>query len=257
MNRKNNPILYFTHAPPRISNIKDHYNLIHVIMSVRSNFLHRWFNIVKSKSGERTLLASVVMSSPGPIVVGIALFFGRSSTQIADFIRRTAELVVIIVSWIVFRILHKSGEPDVIRKAKLERIANLSVGAAMCLSGAAMMFIALFSSNMEKGNVIPGLVIAVLGVITNLWFWLRYRKLDREKPDAILNVQSKLYRAKSLVDACVMIALTFVALAPAAPVTWFVDLGGSIIVALYLIMTGIKTIRGRNVVISKQNSSKG
>ena len=45
---------------------------------------------MKSKSGERTLLASVLMSSPGPIVVGTALFFGRSSTQFADFIRRTA-----------------------------------------------------------------------------------------------------------------------------------------------------------------------
>jgi len=29
---------------------------------------------MKSKSGERTLLASVLMSSPGPIVVGTALF---------------------------------------------------------------------------------------------------------------------------------------------------------------------------------------
>lgn len=198
---------------------------------------------MKQKSGERTLLASVLLSSPGPIVVGIALFFGRSSTQLADFIRRTSELVAIIVSWIVFRIVHKSDEFDALRKEKLEGTANSCVGAAMCLSGAAMIFIAMFSSNTEKGNVIPGLVIAVLGVITNSWFWLRYRKLNNEKPDAILSAQSKLYRAKSLVDACVVIALTFVTIAPGTALAMYVDLCGSIIVAVYLIMSGIITIR--------------
>lgn len=208
---------------------------------------------MKTKSGERTLLASVVLSSPGPIVVGAALFFGRSSTQLADFIRRTAELVAIIVSWIVFRILHNSGKPDSARKLKLERTANLFVGAAMCLSGAAMIFIALFSPSTEKGNVIPGLVIAVLGVTTNSWFWLRYSKLNREKPDAILAVQSRLYRAKSLVDACVTTALAFVAVAPAAPATRHVDLVGSMVVAFYLVLSGIDTIRDKNIKIQQQD----
>lgn len=210
---------------------------------------------MKSKSGERTLFASVVMSSPGPVILGVALFFGRSSTQLADFIRRTAELVAIIVSWIVFRVLHKSGSASVAQKNKLEYIANLSVGAAMCLSGAAMLFIALFSPDTQKGNVIPGLVIAVLGVTTNSWFWLRYRKLNREKPDVILAVQSRLYRAKSLVDACVTIALAFVAVAPGAPAARYVDLGGSIIVAAYLVMNGIMTLRGSNATMIRQQTN--
>lgn len=204
---------------------------------------------MKKKAGERTLLTSVALSSPGPIVVGIGVLLGRSSTQIADFIRRTAELIAIIVSWLVFRHLHKSGEPDAVRKDKLERIANLFVGAAMCLSGAAMLFIALFSVETEKGNVVPGLVIAVLGVIVNTWFWIRYRKLNRETPDAILSVQSRLYRAKALVDACVTTALTFVAVAPASSAARYVDLGGSVIVAAYLVINGIITLQGK-----KENS---
>jgi len=199
---------------------------------------------MKMKSGERTLLASVLLSSPGPIVVGIGLFLGRSSTQYADFVRRTAELIAIIVSWVVYRVLHKNGEPDVQRKNKLERNTNICVGAAMCLSGAAMFFIALFALETEKGNVIPGLTIAVLGVITNTWFWLRYRRLNREKPDAILAVQSRLYRAKSFVDACITIALTVVILAPDTLAARYVDLCGSIVVAAYLIMSGITTVFG-------------
>lgn len=201
---------------------------------------------MKQKSGERTLLASVIMSSPGPIVVGIGLLLGRSSTQLADFIRRTAELAAIIVSWTVYGITHKGVEVDTERKLHLERIANLCVGAAMCLGGAAMLPVAFLSDAGEKGNVIPGLVIAILGVTTNSWFWLRYRKLDRANPNAILAVQSRLYRAKSLVDACVTIVLTTVAVSPASRAAHYMDIAGSVVVAVYLIVNGAIAIFGRN-----------
>lgn len=201
---------------------------------------------MERKSGEQTLLASVLLSSPGPLILGIALFFGRSSTQLADFIRRTVELAAIIVSWIVYRILSKEASFDHARKEKLERTANFAVGVAMSLSGLVMLFLALSSSSStDKGNVVPGLIIAFLGVVVNSWFWLRYRNLNCARPDAILAVQSRLYRAKSVVDICVVVALLFVVFAPSAPITPYVDLGGSIIVAVYLMRNGYITIRER------------
>lgn len=197
---------------------------------------------MEQKSGGRTLLASVILSSPGPIVVGIGLLLGRSSTQLADFIRRTAELAAIIVSWAVYAVTHKEGAIDEQKKARLERVANLCVGAAMCLGGAAMLAVALLSDSGEKGNVIPGLAIAILGVVTNTWFWFRYRTLNKKSPDAILAVQAKLYRAKSLVDACVTAALAAVAIAPASALARYMDFAGSIIVALYLATSGATTL---------------
>lgn len=199
----------------------------------------------KKGQGERTLLASVVMSSPGPIVVGIGLFVGRSSTQLADFVRRTAELAAIIVSWIIYRVTSRDGGADPARKARLEAIANRCVGVAMCVSGAIMLALAFVPGDGEQGNVIPGLVIAVLGVITNTWFWLRYRRLNRREPNAILAVQSRLYRAKSLVDACVTAALAAVAIAPGTAVANIMDVAGSAVVAAYLLFTGITTLLGR------------
>ena len=207
---------------------------------------------MQPKSGERTLLASVILSAPGPIVVGAGLLLGRSSTQYADFARRTAELVAIIVSWLLFRALHRHGTPDPARKSKLEGVANAFVGGAMCLSGAAMLLMALFSSHTQKGNVIPGLVIALLGVTANTWFWFRYRALHQKNPDAILAVQSRLYRAKALVDACVTIALATVFIAPDTPAAQYMDVGGSIMVAIYLIANGIAALRGK-----KANAQSG
>ena len=194
------------------------------------------------KSGSRTLLMSVLMSAPGPLVVGLGLLAGRSSTQIADFFRRSSELLAIIMAFVVYRLTVKDDVVDEARKARLERLSNGFVGAMMCLGGSFMLALALMNDSSDKGNVIPGLSIAVMGVIANTIFWRRYTRLNRAEPNAILAVQARLYRAKSLVDCCVTVALLSVAIAPAAPVSLWLDLIGSVIVACYLIWCGLRTL---------------
>lgn len=197
------------------------------------------------KSGSRTLLMSVLMSAPGPLVVGLGLLSGRSATQIADFFRRSSELLAIIMAYAVYRITGRMDADDHQRKAKLERLSNLFVGAMMCLGGSIMLALTFFSETEDKGNVIPGLVIALLGVIANTLFWRKYTRLNRQQPNAILAVQARLYRAKSLVDGCVTIALLSVVMAPTSAVSLWLDFIGSIIVAIYLIHCGIQTIQER------------
>ena len=195
-----------------------------------------------TKSGSRTLLLSVIMSAPGPLVVGLGLLAGRSSTQIADFVRRSAELLAIIMSFIVYRITTKEGNCTEEKRVRMERRSNAFVGAMMCLGGSFMVLLAFLSDTADKGNVIPGLTIAVLGVIANTAFWIKYTRLNRKEPNAILQVQSRLYRAKSLVDGCVTAALLSVVIVPTSPVSYWLDFAGSLVVALYLIWCGVKTV---------------
>ncbi len=195
------------------------------------------------KSGARTLLWSVIMSSPGPLVVGLGLIAGRSSTQIADFIRRSAELLAIIMSFAVYQITAKNGEWDEIRRKKSEQRSNLFVGAMMCLAGTFMAVLALTAERGDKGNVIPGLAIAVMGVVANSIFWYKYTKLNKAEPNAILAVQSRLYRAKTLVDSSVTIALVSLWIAPQSEISYWLDMIGSLIVAFYLACCGVKTVR--------------
>ena len=194
------------------------------------------------KSGARTLLWSVLMSSPGPLVVGLGLLSGKSSTQIADFIRRSAELLAIIMSFIVFKLTTKDEVCNEEKKQKLERISNVFVGAMMCVGGIFMIILAFMTDNSDKGNVIPGLAIAVMGVIANSIFWRKYTHLNKIEPNAILMVQARLYRAKTLVDGCVTIALLSVVIAPATQLSFYLDFIGSLIVAVYLVWCGIRTI---------------
>lgn len=195
------------------------------------------------KSGSRTLLWSVIMSSPGPLVVGLGLLVGQSSTQIADFVRRSSELLAIIISFVVYKMTTGDGFCDEEKKFRLERKTSIFVGAMMCLGGSIMLALALTAEAGDKGNVIPGLTIAVLGVIANTIFWRKYSKLNKAEPNDILAVQARLYRAKSLVDTCVTLALFSVAIAPEAIFSFYVDLIGSVIVAIYLIVCGIQTIK--------------
>ncbi len=194
------------------------------------------------KSGAKTLLWSVLMSSPGPLVVGLGLLSGRSSTQLADFVRRSAELLAIIMSFVIYKLTTKDDVCNEEKKQKLEQGSNIFVGAMMCVGGIFMIILALISDNADKGNVIPGLAIAVMGVIANSIFWRRYTYLNKIEPNAILMVQSRLYRAKTMVDGCVTIALLSVVIAPATQISYWLDFVGSLIVAVYLIWCGVRTI---------------
>ena len=196
----------------------------------------------KNKSGTKTLLWSVIMSSPGPLIVGLSLLRGRSSTQIADFVRRTAEFLSIVASYIVYKRTQKDGVCTAEQKRTMEHRTNIFVGCMMCLAGLVMLAVALTNGNADKGNVIPGLVIALLSASANSIFWQKYARLNKSEPNSILAVQARLYRAKTLVDASVSVALTAVLLLPGSRAAYWIDLIGSLGVAAYMIWCGAKNI---------------
>ena len=196
----------------------------------------------EKKSGYRTLLASVLMSAYGPVILGLGLRVGHSSTQIADFTRRTAELLALVVAFIVYAVTNGRKEMDAAQKRSWEKRGNRFTGIIMCVSGLSMLVLSLLSKNEDKGNVVPALVIAVLGVIANSIFWRRYTVLHHRQGNAILGVQARLYGAKSAVDICVTVALAAVLAFPGTGVSFWLDRVGSVLVALYMIRCGIKTI---------------
>lgn len=191
---------------------------------------------------QKTLLIALLLSAPGPILTGLAVLNSQSTTQLADFLRRGVELMVLFLSWWVFRKLHRSPHTEA-DQARLEHIAGFSVAGAMLVSGVIMLLIALARSPSmgAGGSVTAGLVIAVFGLLTNGFFWLRYRAMTREQYNAVIASQLNLYRAKTTVDLTVVIALGAVALAPTHPITPIIDLAGSVMVAGYLLWSGFRT----------------
>ena len=209
----------------------------------------------EKNTGAKTLLWSIIMSLPGPLIVGLGLIAGKSSTQIADFVRRSTDLLAIIVSFIVYTANQRNDMRSDEQKQKLERRSNIFVGSMMCLAGLIMVILTLAVQSNDKGNVIPGLVIAIIAVITNSAFWIKYTRLNKTEPNAILAVQARFYRAKALVDTSVTLALASVLIAPKSAVSYWLDMIGSLIVAIYLVVCGIRTIyEAKNIKKNKTES---
>ncbi|MBO5497637.1 MAG: transporter, partial [Oscillospiraceae bacterium] len=109
----------------------------------------------EKKSGYRTLLASVLMSAYGPVILGLGLRVGHSSTQIADFTRRTAELLALIVAFLVYAATNSRKDMDAADKRAWERRGNLFTGFIMCVSGLSMLVLSLLAADGDKGYVLP------------------------------------------------------------------------------------------------------
>lgn len=203
------------------------------------------FSEEQSKSREKTLLTALLLSAPGPLFTGFAVISSHSTTQLADFIRRGVELIALFLSWWVFRQLQHNKNLTETHQSRLERTAGISVASAMMFSGIVMLVVAISRLSMYEpgGKVTLGLTIAALGLLTNSWFWWRYSVLTREQYDSVIAAQQKLYRAKASVDLCVVIALAAVAIAPAHPATRYVDILGSVMVAAYLLWTGLRMLQ--------------
>ncbi len=196
----------------------------------------------QSSSREKTLLISLLLSAFGPLVTGFALVSSRSTTQLADFVRRSMELVAVFVAWWVFHRLQRNAEPDAAHRSALERSAALSTAGAMAGSGFVLLGVALSRLSVFEpgGNVTLGLTVAALGLVVHAWFWRRYAILTGEQYSAVITAQQQLYRAKTWLDLCVFIALAVVAVAPNHLATHYVDILGSLTVAGYLLWSGLQ-----------------
>ena len=194
------------------------------------------------RSGIKTFIFAIIMSAPTPLIIGLSFIVGRSSTQIADFIRKTMEFLAILISFIVYLITQGKKFGDETKKQKLERQSNRFVGLMMTLCGVVMLVITFLVKHEDNGNVLPVLAITIYGGVINLIFWIRYSRLNKAVPNGILAVQVRLYRAKTMIDASVAIALLPVFIVPESTLSYWFDVVGSIIVALYLIWSGVRTI---------------
>jgi Co/Zn/Cd efflux system component len=194
---------------------------------------------------ERTLLVALLLSMWAPLATGIAVLLSSSTTQAADFVRRSVELVALATSWAVFRYVRRRPGLTAERAARLESNAARTVALALAVSGAVTLTLAAarLREFVPGGDVRLGLLVAVLGLVTNAVFWRRYAAMSREAAGAIIDAQRRLYRGKVAVDLCVIAALFTVLVAPDHGAARGVDIAGSVAVGIYLLASAWRTAR--------------
>ena len=195
-------------------------------------------------SGGKTLGMAFFLSAPGPIFLWIAYALGGSATQLADALRRSADLFVTAGSWRAFRRFGQADGPDAAKRERTERRVDALTTAAIGFAGVVLAVIAMVRLAVPRpvGNVWMGLVIAFLGLATNGFFWLRYRAMVRQGAGSVIRSQQQLYRAKTMVDACVVAVLLLLALAPGSQAGRLADLAGTLGIAVWLLVTAVRQI---------------
>lgn len=193
----------------------------------------------------KTLLLSVIFSSFGPIVTFIAILMNTSSTQVADFVRRTVELSVLIFALMVYLKIKKQSLKDT-TIVKLQKKVYRLLAIVLILSALVLIYLfiqALINPKVPEGNVWLGLSIASLGVMFNGYFWFAYRRFDQQKESFVMDSQSKMYQAKTLVDINVVIALSSIVLFENSMISYWIDTIGTLIIAIYLLLRSLTLIK--------------
>lgn len=210
----------------------------------------------RDQKSEKVLRAAWLLSLWAPLSTGIAYYLGQSSVLLADFLRRSNELLALWLSWYIFRIareLEEKGQPEEARKK--EKKSSLFMAAVMFLSGAFVFYSAWNSYVSPKplGWILPGILVATGGLIVNSYFWYKNWSLSRLPGRPILESQWRFYRAKTIIDMTVLLTLFITSYQVIGPPSWLADPIGALVVALFIWYSAIKILI--DVVFVDHNSS--
>lgn len=188
---------------------------------------------------EKTMVLAIALSIWGPVVTGIAMTMTDASTQMADFLRRTIEFLVLVTVWLMYRYLARH-QVEEHHEQRIHNTARLIIALVIAFSAISTIMLAVIKTTapvIPTGNAYLGLSIAFLGLLVNGSFWRRYRQFDRETPHPIMLAQSRLYGAKTVVDFCVIIALGSTIVFSGLWVSYWIDLSGTYVIAIYLLFS--------------------
>lgn len=193
-----------------------------------------------AREKERTLRAAWIISLWAPLGAGAAFLLGRSTTQMADLLRRSSELLALFLAWLTYRkVARGRAEDQDYGHRKLESLSSLFLAAVMLFSFAVVFYNAIlrFRAPGLVGWVVPGILVATGGALVNGWFWSRNRRLARLESSPVFEGQWRLYRAKTVMDLAVIVTLGAGMLLRPYPWSVYIDPAGSVFVAVFLLVS--------------------
>ena len=195
-----------------------------------------------SDKREKTLLVAMLLSSWAPVVTLIGVIMSGSLTQIGDCVRRTAEFAALTAAYVSYRRIRILDYDERQKEKAGKRVSDL-VSVTLGLSGIALLSVGILNlvrPSVTPGDVWLGLAVAVLGLVVNVFFLVRYTVFDRRLTDGIIRSQKRLYMAKAVIDGVVVLSYVAIMTARSAMVSSRVDGLGMVLVAIYLVVRAFK-----------------
>ncbi len=199
-------------------------------------------NSSETQRRERLLLKAWLLSMWAPLGTGVAFYFNPSATQLADALRRTSELIGVFLAWWAARkISSPKGTYPEEAKERLESMVGLALGTVMMVSAATILYTAVrhLITPEPTGWIVPGVLVATGGAVVNGWFWRTGKGLSQDSSTLIIESHWRLYRAKTLLDLCVLATLAASHLLREVPWSTYIDPLGSLVLVGFLLYSGI------------------
>lgn len=193
---------------------------------------------------EKTLHRAWILSLIGLVAVFFAYYVGESNTIYADFIRRGVEFLSLLASWLVFLFINKKGLSQLASK-RLEFFSSLLIASVMFVSFIFISYNAYgeFIEPSETEWLWPGIVVALIALVNNSYFWRKYKKIVKEESTQIIESQRRLYRSKALADSVVLVTLLSTYFLSSYDWHQYIDPAGSIVVAFFILGSALKILK--------------
>ena len=203
---------------------------------------------------ERTSERSLMLAISLDITMGVSFtslgLLGGSLTIIAEAIRGVLGILLECFSLHVMRRIHRGSLADMeFGTGKLEQVANTAIGISM-VAGAMWVTAKAFGLASGEGTVgtpfglALGAMIGAVNIYINAMAWNAARLAARRDGSLLMATQVQSRLVKVLCSLFVGLALTVAALSMDEFVAVAADVIGSIFVAVYTFINGVKILRG-------------
>ncbi len=176
-----------------------------------SNMLQRTLPTTETyQERERSMLIGWVVGLLSIIPDVTFALMANSVTMLMDVLRTASDTGALFLSWLTIRrVAQGKSKHYNYGYGKLENLANLSIGLAMVLSFIIVVDVAIkrFHIHEHVDRVGWGIAFNTLAGIGNAWFWWKNHWLARRQPSPIMESQWRIFRAKTVINACVLMTL--------------------------------------------------
>ena len=187
---------------------------------------------------EKTLRAAWLISFLGPVITAYTFYISGSTVLLINLIRRTIELITLIFNWAVFRSVHIHLNPTF---QKWEPRSGILVAIILAFSVIGVIYTSIdrLYDPPVLDNLLPGLILSLIGIFVNAWFWRKKNKLVQQKSTPILEAQWRLYRSKTIMDVVTVISLTGTIYLQDYELGRYIDPAASVLLAGFLIHSAV------------------
>ncbi|MDD1718495.1 MAG: cation transporter, partial [Methanoregulaceae archaeon] len=199
------------------------------------------------KYRERAVLFSLIGAIAPAIPKLVASVLSGSVTLYSSTAKTVNEAVATFVAYIIARRIAR-GDQGIYDygMGKLENIARVITGGLMLISLVilviATVYRLLVPASLGTGGVVLGVVVLVVVIGTNVFFWVRNYRIACLDPSPLMDSQWRLFRMKAFANLVVLFALLLSLFCAGLPWAVYIDPLGSFVVIGFLLQSGYRMI---------------